>query len=238
MMKKLIICLFLTGIVGICSLSAQNLLDNEFQRAGRQYEYQANIALEGGDYEKAAELATLASIEYRKSREYADAQLLMYRAKNAITIAEQEIAAIERTPRLTTHAAELAQANAKLKQAQDLFTAVNWEDSRLRALEALAIARSIPKMDGNVATVTLPKFYVVVRRDSNHDCYWNIAKMPAVYGNGLLWPRLYMANKVRMRDPENPNLIYPGMIVEIPALRGEARDGTYEEGKQYPALPK
>lgn len=234
MIKKLI-ALFCVSLVAT-AVFAQSFLENEFQRKGREYEREANTALADGDYEKAAEFAELASIEYRKSREYADAQLLMYRAANAISLAEAEIAALERTPRVTTHAAELARAKSVLAEAKNLYSARNWTDSRAKALQALELARAIPRFTSD-ASVTLPRYYVVVRRDSNHDCFWNIAKMPEVYNNPFLWPRLYQANKTKLRDPENPNLIFPGMIVEIPAVRGETREGTYEPGRSYPKLP-
>ena len=43
------------------------------------------------------------------------------------------------------------------------------------------------------------------------DCLWRIAEK--VYGNGFLWEKLFKANRSKIRDP---NLIYPGQILNIP----------------------
>jgi nucleoid-associated protein YgaU len=66
------------------------------------------------------------------------------------------------------------------------------------------------------------------------DCFWNIAGLAAVYGDPWRWEQLYQFNKPKMKNQDNPNLIYPGMIIEIPSLKNEKREGTYEVGKTYP----
>ncbi len=53
------------------------------------------------------------------------------------------------------------------------------------------------------------KTYVVKKGD----CLWNIAKM--FYGDGSKYTIIYNANKDKIK---NPNLIYPGQILVIPAL--------------------
>jgi len=45
------------------------------------------------------------------------------------------------------------------------------------------------------------------------DCLWNIAK--AATGNGANWPELYNLNKSVIGS--NPNLIYPGQVLVLPA---------------------
>ena len=45
------------------------------------------------------------------------------------------------------------------------------------------------------------------------DCLWNIAKK--FYGNGSKYTVIYNANKDKIK---NPNLIYPGQVLTIPAL--------------------
>lgn len=49
--------------------------------------------------------------------------------------------------------------------------------------------------------------YTVVKGD----CLWNIAKK--FYGSGPLWPRIFDANRGKIK---NPNLIYPGQKFVIP----------------------
>lgn len=52
------------------------------------------------------------------------------------------------------------------------------------------------------------KTYTVVKGD----CLWNIAKK--YYGNGSQYTKIYNANKDKIK---NPNLIYPGQVLTIPA---------------------
>jgi len=42
---------------------------------------------------------------------------------------------------------------------------------------------------------------------------WKIANSVAVYGDGSKWPRIYEANKDKIRDPD---LIYPNQVFVIP----------------------
>ena len=51
--------------------------------------------------------------------------------------------------------------------------------------------------------------YTVVKGD----CLWNIAKK--FYGNGSKYTEIYNANKSVIGG--NPNLIYPGQVLTIPA---------------------
>ena len=45
-----------------------------------------------------------------------------------------------------------------------------------------------------------------------------IAGYDFVYGDVSQWPRLYIANVDKFKDPANPDLIYPGQIIEIPII--------------------
>jgi nucleoid-associated protein YgaU len=59
------------------------------------------------------------------------------------------------------------------------------------------------------------------------DSFTNIAARPAVYNDQYQWERLYNANRARLPNPNNPHLMYPGMVIEIPSISGEARDGIF-----------
>lgn len=240
-MKKTILCLFFTGVLFLSAAGAQNFADNENQKAGREYEKQATAAMEAGDYDNAAKLADLASVEYRKSREFADLQLLKFRAANAINLAQRTITDLENVQRVKKeYPTELANAKKLLAEARALYAAENWTDSRAKALESIDALKGIKgaPVASTASGVTLPRYYKVVSRPVNTDCYWNIAKLPAVYGNPFLWTKLWKANVDKMKDPANPDLIYPNMIIEIPAVNNETREGTYDPAKTYPALPK
>lgn len=79
----------------------------------------------------------------------------------------------------------------------------------------------------------LPKYYVVRKRIPITDCMWRIAEMYFVYGDRNEWRRIYELNKDTFVQSENPHLILPGQILEIPPFKGEERDGTYNPEKRY-----
>lgn len=45
-----------------------------------------------------------------------------------------------------------------------------------------------------------------------------IASYDSVYGDAGQWPRLYIANSDKFKDPANPDLIYPGQLIKIPVI--------------------
>ena len=238
-MKKIIALIF-AGALCLAAAGAQNFADNENQKAGREYERQATEAMTAGDYEKAAKFADLASIEYRKSRDYASMMLLKFRAANAINLAQSNITDIANSKAAKKYPTELANAKKLLADARDLYKSEKWEESRSKAMESLDALKGIKGESSSQTAATepgtLPKYYTVVSRPQDTDCFWNIAKMPAIYGDPTLWEKLWKANTEKMRDPKNPNLIYPGMVIEIPPVAGETREGTYDPAKTYPAL--
>ncbi len=67
--------------------------------------------------------------------------------------------------------------------------------------------------------------YTVVKGD----CLWRIAGKSEIYSNNNYWPKLWEANEegVAFAPPHtpkkvtNPNLIYPGQVLKVPALNDE-----------------
>lgn len=241
-MNKKILFIALAVFFSITALSAQNLRDNQYQRAGRQYEKQAQEAMNDGRYDQAGEFADLASKEYLKSREYADSLLLKFRAANAINLAQRTITDVSNVRATAAHyATEIAEAKKTLAEARVLFDAENWVESRAKALEALDLLKDIRRVETEPkkktsSNLVLPRYYTVVSRPSNTDCFWNISGRDGVYGDPTLWKNLWNENREAMKDPENPNLIFPGMIIEIPSVNGETREGTYDPSRDYSSL--
>jgi nucleoid-associated protein YgaU len=56
------------------------------------------------------------------------------------------------------------------------------------------------------------RFYSV----QNGDNLTSIASNPGIYNDPYQWTRLYEVNRERMVNPENPHLILPGMVLEVP----------------------
>jgi len=79
--------------------------------------------------------------------------------------------------------------------------------------------------------------YTVVRGD----CLWKIAGMKNIYGNVRLWPALWDANRdgVVSAPPgvsktiRNPNLIYPGQVLRVPALSEADKTKYQDEARRY-----
>ena len=53
------------------------------------------------------------------------------------------------------------------------------------------------------------KQYTVVRGDN----LWNIAKKPSIYSDPYLWPRIYVENRAKIK---NPDLIFPNWTLNVP----------------------
>lgn len=83
----------------------------------------------------------------------------------------------------------------------------------------------------------LPATYTVRPWNISKDCFWNIAGYPWVYGNPRLWRVLYEANKSKLPNPNNPNWIEPGIVLDIPSIKGETRQGAWSSGGTYKPLP-
>ena len=82
----------------------------------------------------------------------------------------------------------------------------------------------------------LPATYTVRAWNISKDCFWNIAGRPWVYGDPHQWRKLYEANKSKLPNPNNPNWIEPGIVLDIPSLKGETRQGAWVEGKTYESI--
>lgn len=95
----------------------------------------------------------------------------------------------------------------KLKQYRDYGTKtvnIKIEDSKPKAtVQQTRAAETSPAPSAS-------QTYTVVRGD----CLWNIAKR--FYGNGAKYTVIYNANKGVIGG--NPNLIYPGQVLTIPAV--------------------
>jgi len=117
-------------------------------------------------------------------------------------------------------AAIYAQEATRYAQLSDVYIA-----QQMGTEEAVAVAAD----DG----YPLPATFTVRSWATYRDCLWNIAALPEVYGDPLRWPVLFNANRHRMPNPNNPDLILPGMVLEIPSIDGEIREGAWQSGRVY-----
>ncbi len=223
----LLITLLLFALAGQM-LSAQSLKDNADYRKSVQLKKQSEAAFEEGDFPEAKRLAD----ESRKYAELSDKWIAMmqkrYKANSALKRLEIALRSAKNIQGDKNFPEEWAQANEFYDEAGKLFKSENYEDSyeaSIKGIDALSDIVSIPR-DGKAA-------YYKVRSlpAGEEDCLWRIAGYDFAYGDPSEWPRLWKANKKNLPQPENPNLIYPDMILEIPSINGESRSGTWINGQ-------
>ncbi len=82
------------------------------------------------------------------------------------------------------------------------------------------------KTSSTTSGTTLPKYYVVKKREPLTDCLWRIAGYSFIYADSSKWNTIYEANKSIIK---NADYIYPGQVLEIPSIDGQVREGTYNE---------
>lgn len=230
-MKKSVILLVLAFcLTGLFPLVGSTYDNNEFQRKSRAYSELATTSYDAGDYDaalkyaKEAEDNALLSAEFiEKAIARADTETLLFKAHTRLSWA-RGIQAEKYFP------VAFEEASGALADGDSLFANEDFPGAREKAqmaLDALAVIREI---------TPLPAFYFVELWESSRDCFWNIAANPAVYGSALEWDRLYKANKSTLKQPSNPNLLKPGMVMIIPSIQGEYREGTYDPSIKYDSL--
>lgn len=224
-MKKVVsIALAFLAATALFAVSYKN---NTYQKLADEYTKKAQDALDAGEYELSVEYSQKAEENALLSQEYvkkmlakADADDVMKKATRRMETAKK-LQADKNFP-MAYSAAEKAFASAKDSYDKEDYPAA--KQYAQQVLDALADVREV---------TPLPKFYVVRPWEESKDCYWNISGRSYVYNNPLLWENLYQANKDKMPKPNDPNLIVPGMKMEIPSLTGEYREGVYSPSKQY-----
>lgn len=216
---------------------------------------QAQTALDDGRYDDAVEYSRQAEEVAAEAEEYAEQRVLAYRAVAWTDRARQRIRYAESINAQTHYAEAWELANQHMADATASYEAEDWAEaiaaSRLvvSTLEDVKPVRVTeepepepepepqpepepepepePQPEAEPVEPVLPKYYVVRLIPERRDCFWRIAEYDFIYGDPWQWRELYEANRDKIPDPNNPDLILPGMIVEIPAIDGEERAGTW-----------
>jgi len=220
--------------------AANLILNNPYFQKSVQLKEQANEAFEEGDYEASTAYAKEAAEYAQRSDDYVYmrlAEAAFARAQSRYTWAVS-IGASRRYP------AEYKTASAAYNEAVNARKAENWGitlTASNRVLMALANAKGTGGDPGPVAEPirpaatkgALPAQYTVRHWIETGDCFSAIAGWAWVYGDPHQWRKLYEANRNKLPQPNNPNLILPGMILEIPSLKGETRSGMWDPSAKY-----
>jgi nucleoid-associated protein YgaU len=237
MKKTILAAVCIALFLGISTLSAQSLLDNEFYNKAKALVAQSEQALQAGDYDTAASLAAEAKDNLAKSDDYVATMLMFYRANGWLSQAKDRIAYAKSIKADTNYADAYNTAVTAAGGAKDALDAKDYEKSIGLSKTALAALANIAPVVAKapVAEPTpLPQYYTVQLVISKRDCFWRIAGFPFVYNDPWKWRLLYDANKSLLGEPDNPNLIEPGQHFVIPSASGEKREGDYDPAVKYP----
>lgn len=225
-MKKIFLVLFVLLITTFFVFAA-SYSNNEYQQKARELTALAQEAFDEGDYDKAIELTAQAEENAEKSQAYIQMMIAKADAEKQMTIAKNQQAWALRVRGDVNYPMAYSAGTKSLENGQVAFDKEDFVGASAYAIEAIQSFSSIKEV------TPLPQFYIVRPWAETKDCYWNISGRPYVYNNPTLWENLYQANKAKMKDPANPDLIYPGMKMEIPSISGEYREGTYSPKAEY-----
>lgn len=224
MMKKFLVIL---SVLAAASAFAVSYKNNTYQKLANEYTKKAEAALDAGEYELSAEYAAKAAENAELSKAYIDKMMLRADAESQIAAARKKLEWAKSVNADKTFPTAYTAGEEALNNASAAFDNEDYDS-------AIQYARLVNDSLAGVREVTpLPQFYVVRPWAETKDCYWNISGRKYIYNNPLLWENLYQANKGKMPRPNDPNLILPGMKMEIPSISGEFRDGTYNPSKEY-----
>ncbi|MDX9899104.1 MAG: LysM peptidoglycan-binding domain-containing protein [Spirochaetia bacterium] len=225
-MKKLAITFI--GLALALAVHAQSLSDNEYYNKSQELSQAAHKAFDAGEYDLALELAFESQDYARQSDEYVAMMLSIRAASNAIDSAQARYDWATSVRAEKRFAQEYAGATEELTAALSSFNEGMYEYA---LVHANAVEAYLSVVTGEEA---LPAYFVVRDLSEKHDCLWRIAGLPFVYNDPFQWPVLYKANKQSLPNPNNPDLILPGMTLTIPPLANELREGVWVDSNRYP----
>ncbi len=210
------------------------LLDNPNYRKALDMQRMAKQAYETGDYLKAVEYSRESEELSKTARAEAETQRLRWFAYNLRNRAAERIAFGEKNKAETRYPEVWTQATASFAIAGKTFDSAEYEASAAASRNVVDLLSKVqPELKTTTALArppelkALPASYEVRLIESSRDCFWRIAGYPFIYGDPWKWRVLYEANKHKLPDPANPDLIEPGIILDIPALAGEKRAGAW-----------
>ena len=218
----------------------------------------AQESYEFGDYDQSTRYAEEALRYAQLSDEYVALQLKIKEADDAIAAAKSRIDRAAQAGAAGTNPDEYGAAEEAYGEAVAYREDEAWDDAiaaASRVVDLLAwIDGSPPPAVAEQpapapvepppvetaplveAPASLPGQYTVRPWAVSRDCFWNIAGRPWAYGDPYKWRLLYNANRSKLPDPNNPDLIEPGIVLDIPGIRGEKREGPWDADTTYPPL--
>jgi len=199
-----------------------SISNNEYYLRSLQLNRLALETYEYGDYDASAGFAQEAVRYAELSDEYVSVQLIA-EAKRLLEWADKNSIA-------TKFPNNYNEGKTQYENAVGAHANENWNEAigaAIKSIEIFAAFESGKRPAVATPSGPLAKQYTVRTWRVERDCLWNIAGYPWVYGDPWKWKILYDANKDKMPEPSNPDLIEPGMVLDIPSIQGETRQGMW-----------
>jgi len=200
-----------------------SLLNNEFMRENNRLIGLAEGSFAEGKYDDAVKYAQEAIQYAQKSDDWVAMQIKIRDTNEAIAAAQKRFDWATANGGPKQYAKAYEEAKTALADALAARSREDWDTAMASAKKVISILSIMPNAP------EFPAQYVVRTWQSVKDCLWNIAAKPQIYGDPYKWRVIYNANKAKFPKPNNPNIIEPGMILDIPSIKGETRSGMMEE---------
>jgi len=196
----------------------------------------ARLAYAEGDYDSSIRYSEEAILYAELSDAYVRLRLRIGEVDKAIYAAGLRLEYAASINAASRYPDEFKEAQAAYGEARSFRLAESW-DNAIDAANRVMAALSGIGMIGSDMAEPLPAQYTVRTWSTFKDCFWNIAGRPWVYNDPQKWKILYEMNKSMLPDSNNPDLIEPGMVIDIPSIMGESRQGMWDPAKTYLPLP-
>jgi hypothetical protein len=242
-MKK---CIIIWGLILLAAVIAgaaasdgpvipANLRNNQYYLESVRLTKLAQQTYETGDYDASSEYAEEALRYAQLSDEWVALQLKIKETNDAIAAAKSRLDFADSFGAAGIYPAEYGNATRAYGEALNYRSGEEWDNAiaaARRVIDFLAyIQAPVVPLKPN-----LPAQYTVQSWAGERDCLWNIAGRSWAYGDPHQWRTLYEANRAKLPESNNPDLIEPGLVLDIPSIHGEYREGFWDANKVYEPL--
>jgi len=219
-----------------------SISNNEFYLESLRLSKLAQETYDIGDYDASAGFAQEAVLFAQLSDEYV-ADKLIIEAKRLLDLADRNNV-VARFPINYNEGKEYYETAVAAQGEEEWNDAIEAAVSSIEIFAALTggttVVTTRPTQNQGTTTqnqtqttASNNRQYTVRTWRVERDCFWNIAGYPWVYGDPWKWRELYEANRSRLPEPNNPDLIEPGFIINIPSISGETRQGMWDPSRTY-----
>jgi len=216
------------------------ILNNQYFLQSVRLNQQAREAYIIGDYDASTAYAEQAA----EAAMLSDIYVAMRLAESAFERAHSRYTWAGSVGAENRYPSEYETATIAYGEAQEARSVENWDLTLAAANRVLAALQNVRAATGDAGPQpsgpfigrqqgTLPAQYTVRLWVNTGDSFSTIAGWSWVYGDPGQWRVLYEANRHKLPNPNNPHLILPGMIMDIPSQRGETRSGMWDPSARY-----